>query len=209
MCIFGEIVSGTGFEESPLYLKYEIKLPEHWEMEIGDCSDSLSGTSISSIVKSGKCYWSHPLDLTLICKDTLSPPSWPILNVVIYSHDYWNRHRIQGYAIIPFPRSSGCQTLQVYTWKPVETRENTLSNYFLGGSRLLDLNQLENSQRINRYGFLTETSGSISMKWNVILSTESYSTKSDQSDLGNVSLAVLSTALSRAKARLKALKTNE
>ena len=48
------------------------------------------------------------------------------------------------------------------------------------------------------------------MRWNIIFTSESYAVKSKtEKDPGSINLAVLSTALSRAKARLKALKSSE
>lgn len=215
MNLLGEIVSANGFDSlGPLYIKYQINLPDLWELESKDFSDCLSGTTISASSTSSRLHFNHPLDLDLICRDTLSPPSWPNLNCVIYSTDFWNRVRIEGYAVIPLPRSSGCHSLLVHTWKPTETRVNTLSNYFLGGSRHLDLSELnhswDNQQRINRFGFFTESTGSIRLNLTAILSSETYASKSCTDSMeGNLNLAVLSTALSRAKARLLALKAQD
>lgn len=207
--LLGEIISADGFEVAgPLYVKYTVDLPDLWELE--SKNECLSGTTVSSYCKESLRHFNHPLDLSILCRDTLTPPSWPKLNIVIYSIDYWNRIRIEGYCTITFPKSAGRHFYSVNTWKPIETRVNTLSNYFLGGSTYLNLSEMSIKDRINRYGFYTETSGSIKLVMNPIFSSESLSTKSDVDNSGgNHNLAVLSTALSRAKARLLALKSQE
>lgn len=211
--ILGEILSCTASHEpcGPLYLKYQVALCDLWELSSKQSNDCLSGTSILSHQIKDTFTFNHPLDISLICKDTINPPSWPSLNLTLYSVDSWGRIRIQGYAIASLPRLSGTHSFRVSTWKPVESRVSALSNYFLGGSTYLDLSNdfnhlsFSNHDKINRFGFYTETSGSISFKLSLIFSTESYSKKS-KDDTGFGNLKALSTALSRAKARLMSLK---
>jgi hypothetical protein len=213
--ILGEIISCTDNEPcGPLYLKYQVDLCDLWELSCKSSNDCLNGTSSLSHKKKNTYTFNQPLDLSLICKDVVNPPSWPSIKFVLYSIDSWGRTRIQGYGISSFPQSPGMHSQTVHTWKPEESRVNTLSSYFLGGSTYLDLSNdfnhvsISNTDKINRFGWYTKSTGTISMKYFMIFSTESYSkkTKDDSNDSGVGNLAVLATAISRAKARLMSLK---
>ncbi|KAF0974031.1 hypothetical protein FDP41_006962 [Naegleria fowleri] len=105
--------------------------------------------------------------------DKISPT--PKLFFQVTSKDSWDRFRMEGYGFVSIPSTPGYHQLTVQTWKPAGSIRNNLRSRFVGGStELRDLSYAAipngfDQHFLNKFGFCTETSGSISLSLNIVL----------------------------------------
>merc|ERR1711865_1363450 len=74
-------------------------------------------------------------------------------------------------------RRPGTYEIDVHTWKPRGSIRDRMSDYFLGGARHLadhvnysaHPNPADRGPFLNKYGFVTETSGKIRIRVNVVM----------------------------------------
>lgn len=92
--------------------------------------------------------------------------------------DGWNRYTCEGYAWLSLTdRVPGSDTCYLTTWKPMASMRGRQQEYFIGGSaELEDLTYLTkpggaggSNRLLNKYGFRTETAGSIKVGRRLIL----------------------------------------
>lgn len=185
--LLGEIVSVKGFEYNDLYVTAHLDLPEFWEIEDEDYTLSPRSqlpavtTQICSTRSEHKYNIAHfgcPFEFSLVhhhhhtYEGTL--PKWPRILLEVGSLDYWDRHRIEGYAYVDLPSNPGSYEMDVSTWRPVgRGLVDKMKRFFIGGPPEIDdityvacPRELHGNQ-LSRFGFRTETSGSIFLKLNL------------------------------------------
>ncbi|XP_077360200.1 tectonic-like complex member MKS1 isoform X2 [Festucalex cinctus] len=139
-------------------------------------TQSHSGVTHTSRTKSlGKdnvAYFCYPFTFEafyMIEKESEeSGPQWPVLYFNVLSLDSWQRYRTEGYGYLLFPSTPGKHTLTCHTWRPLQTGTvSALRRFFIGGSpELEDLSYVRipghfKGERLSRFGFCTQTSGSV------------------------------------------------
>ncbi|KAL2917703.1 Pleiotropic negative transcriptional regulator [Polyrhizophydium stewartii] len=215
----GEICDGRGFDGQWVYLEYLVEPAEHCR---GDTHARTAGTSqIAQVSASGQTTFALPLEAALDCPADADVCAH--LMIKVCSVDSWDRHVVQGYLHVAVPATTGTHEMELETWRPVAEPRSKLMSFFLGGSpEIQDLSYLKAAppgkphcmlqrwvdaicQIPNRYGFKTETSGHLSLRFSVArqhglarVETAEFGDHKDRAGLSDVLL--------RAKARLAALR---
>lgn len=85
---------------------------------------------------------------------------------------------VEGYGTMDFPRSSGTHLIEIHTWKPINTIEDEIKSFFIGGTGYIqDINYIANSyydkdsNPLNRHGMHSESSGIITVQFTSIIQT--------------------------------------
>ncbi|CAF3305940.1 unnamed protein product [Rotaria socialis] len=188
--LYGEIVSGKNFEYDELYVYYCLDLPESWRAE---ASMVFSGyTHTATATESSKhddvVYYSHPFEFELWyvpSKDSADRelPPMPKIYFQVASQDGWGRHRAEGYTYIDIPSFPGFYDEELSCWRPRgDTVFNELRRFFIGGSNELEdisyvaiprqFQSEKNKNPMSRFGFRTETTGTLNVRLNVIFQSE-------------------------------------
>ncbi|GBG32495.1 Meckel syndrome type 1 protein-like [Hondaea fermentalgiana] len=93
----------------------------------------------------------------------------------VKSRDTWERHRTEGYASVLLPGAAGTSFHQVRAWKVSGSLRQQVSEHFVGGALQLDSSmyssfpQTHQGPFLNRYGFSTQTSGSLHVRINTVV----------------------------------------
>ncbi|XP_070699949.1 tectonic-like complex member MKS1 [Pempheris klunzingeri] len=176
----GEIVSAKGFEYDNLYIHFFMELPNNWS--------SLSFQSLSGVTqtcrtrtlgKENVAFFSYPFSFEAfyMCEKESeeSIPQWPVIYFKVLSLDSWQRYRTEGYGYLLFPAMPGKHTITCHTWRPLQTGTvSSLRRFFIGGSpELEDLSYVRipgtfKGERLSRFGFCTETTGSVTFNLHCI-----------------------------------------
>jgi hypothetical protein len=97
----------------------------------------------------------------------------PTILFEVYSVGWFGRSRLEGYASSPLPLLGSTGEMEIRTWKPVGSLYSRLYDYYIGcGARLYNskftgiVNDRQRS--INRLGVVTESSGVLRFKANMI-----------------------------------------
>lgn len=118
-----------------------------------------------------------PIEFILLNTISYLPIQFPILYVQVNAIDYWLVNRVVGYGYVQIPRTVGCHSLQISCWRPSPTTiTQHLRQWFLGENPQLQSmsavglpsQQLPNNV-YNRYGLMTEGSGTVHVKLNVMV----------------------------------------
>ena len=198
MAAMCEIVSATKFDGEQLYIQWKVLLPpvgwtwspELTKNEIATLSSGSTQICTASYNSTGKtpltslihptANFSFPLEFHFVSSngdDPLKAHNLPRIYFEVGSAGSWGRHYIEGYGFVTIPRQAGSYERIINTWKPHGTIRQRMDDFFLGGSRHLSnhvnyvglLKPLEQGPFLNKYGFSTESSGSIRIRMNVIL----------------------------------------
>uniref|UniRef100_A0A672HKN0 MKS transition zone complex subunit 1 n=1 Tax=Salarias fasciatus TaxID=181472 RepID=A0A672HKN0_SALFA len=155
----GEIVSAQGFEYDHLYIHFFMELPNSWS--------SLPIQSLSGVTQTCRTK--------TLGKGLYQLSSWPVLYFKVLSLDSWQRFRTEGYGYLLFPAAPGRHTVTCHTWRPLQTGTvSALRRFFIGGSpELEDISYVRvpgtfKGERLSRFGFCTETSGSVTFNLHCI-----------------------------------------
>jgi len=93
--------------------------------------------------------------------------------IKVMSYGWFNQRRIEGYGTFPLPQQPGQYTIEVQTWKPITSLNNSLRAFFLGGvDELVSIKTAgynDSLNKISRIGMQGVNSGTIKIKLNVIL----------------------------------------
>ncbi|KAG1701341.1 Meckel syndrome type 1 protein [Nymphon striatum] len=110
-------------------------------------------------------------------------PKWPILYLEVLSLDSWGRFRTEGYGHTVIPSTPGPFCKDIHTWRPLsQSVVGELRRFFIGGSpRLEDLTYATipsnfEGNHLSKLGFKTATSGSVTVKMNIIHQSQAYLT---------------------------------
>uniref|UniRef100_A0A3P9PV87 MKS transition zone complex subunit 1 n=1 Tax=Poecilia reticulata TaxID=8081 RepID=A0A3P9PV87_POERE len=163
--LHGEIVSANDFEYDNLYINFFMELPN---------SESLILSFFSYPFSFEAFYMSEKENEELI-------PQWPVLYFKVLSLDFWQRYRTEGYGYLLFPAMPGKHTVTCHTWRPVQTGTvSALRRFFIGGSAELEDNSYVRvpgtfkGERLSRFGFCTETTGSVTFRLHCIQQARAF-----------------------------------
>ncbi|XP_019401959.1 PREDICTED: Meckel syndrome type 1 protein isoform X1 [Crocodylus porosus] len=188
----GEIVSAQGYEYDNLYVHFFLELPAYWS---SPAFQQLSGVTQTCATKElGRdkvAYFSYPFTLEMFFtqedESEGSLPQWPVLYFEVLSLDFWQRYRVEGYGSVILPSAPGFHTLTVPTWRPVELGTvSELRRFFIGGSpELEDMTYVRvpttfKGERLSRFGFRTETTGSVTFRLHCLQQSKAFLESSAQ-----------------------------
>ncbi|XP_028662775.1 Meckel syndrome type 1 protein isoform X2 [Erpetoichthys calabaricus] len=186
LLINGEIISAEGYEYDSLYVHFFLDLPRCWS---SPPFQHLSGVTQTCNTKSkgreNVAYFCYPFTFEVLLQQDVpsegSAPHWPVLYFEVLSLGYWQRYRTEGYGYLIIPDTPGCHTVVCSTWRPVQTGTVTeLRRFFIGGSpELEDLTYARipgtfKGNRLSRFGFRSETTGSVSIRLHCIQQSRDY-----------------------------------
>ncbi|XP_033731555.1 Meckel syndrome type 1 protein-like isoform X1 [Pecten maximus] len=202
LLVYGEMECARDFEYDDLYLHFLVDLPKHWT---ADRSQQLSWVTQTCRTKvegrDNVSYFSFPFNFELFYKDTSirdedkEPlPHFPIIMVEVLSLDRWNRFRTEGYTYISIPTHPGTYRENARCWRPIgKSAAAELRRFFIGGSPELEditytaIPSTFQGSHLSKYGFRTESTGTISTKLNVILQSQAFmEKKANKKTLGNL-----------------------
>uniref|UniRef100_A0A7N8Y7A3 MKS transition zone complex subunit 1 n=1 Tax=Mastacembelus armatus TaxID=205130 RepID=A0A7N8Y7A3_9TELE len=180
----GEIVSAKGFEYDNLYIHFFMELPNNWSSL---SSQSLSGVTqicqTKTLGKENVAFFSYPFSFEAfyMCEKESEVPQWPVLYFKVLSVDFWQRYRTEGYGYLLFPAIPGKHIVTCHTWRPLQTGTvSALKRFFIGGSpELEDQSYVRipgtfKGERLSRFGFHTETTGSVTFNLHCIQQASVY-----------------------------------
>ncbi|KAJ8266563.1 hypothetical protein GJAV_G00131920 [Gymnothorax javanicus] len=180
LLVNGEIVSAKGYEFDNLYIHFFLELPNNWSSLP---FESLSGVTQTCRTRShGKdniAFFSYPFNFEAFFRKEdeteESLPQWPVLYFEVLSLDFWQRHRAEGYGYIVIPATPGHHSLTCSTWRPLQCGTVAeLRRFFIGGApELEDSSYVQvpgtfKGDRLSRFGFRTETTGSVTFNLHCI-----------------------------------------
>ncbi|KAL7838575.1 hypothetical protein AOLI_G00269790 [Acnodon oligacanthus] len=180
LLVNGEIVSAQGYEYDNLYVHFFLELPNSWSSVP---FQSLSGVTQTcrtrTLGKDNVAFFSYPFSFESFFRkedeseDSL--PQWPVLYFKVLSLDFWQRYRTEGYGYLVIPSTPGNHRVTCHTWRPLQTGTVAeLRRFFIGGSpELEDISDVRISgtfkgDRLSRFGFRTQTTGSVTFNLNCI-----------------------------------------
>ncbi|KAG2382913.1 hypothetical protein C9374_004880 [Naegleria lovaniensis] len=179
LSISGTILSGRDFEADRYFVRYYFDLPSKYSLENPMSQKLVSSTQMgvasemwNEFENYFETHFAFPFHFDCLC-DKISPT--PKLFFQVTSKDSWDRFRVEGYGFVSIPSTPGYHKLTVQTWKPAGSIRNNLRSRFVGGStELRDLSYTAipngfDQHFLNKFGFCTETSGSITLSLNIIL----------------------------------------
>ncbi|KAL6463375.1 hypothetical protein MHYP_G00277660 [Metynnis hypsauchen] len=180
LLVNGEIVSAQGYEYDNLYVHFFLELPNSWSSVP---FQSLSGVTQTcrtrTLGKDNVAFFSYPFSFESFFRkedeseDSL--PQWPVLYFKVLSLDFWQRYRTEGYGYLVIPSTPGYHKVTCHTWRPLQTGTVAeLRRFFIGGApELEDISDVRISgtfkgDRLSRFGFRTQTTGSVTFNLNCI-----------------------------------------
>ncbi|KAJ0004085.1 hypothetical protein NQD34_010299 [Periophthalmus magnuspinnatus] len=175
----GEIVSSKGFEYDNLYIHFLMELPNNWSsLPFQPLSGVTQTCRTKSVGKDDVAFFSFPFNFEALYmseKENEGIPQWPVLYFKVLSLDFWQRYRTEGYGYLLFPAVPGTHTVTCHTWRPLQIGTvSALRRFFIGGSpELEDLSHVRipstfKGERLSRFGFRTESSGSVTFNLHCI-----------------------------------------
>ncbi|KAI9342532.1 ciliary basal body-associated, B9 protein-domain-containing protein [Obelidium mucronatum] len=226
--LMGEISSARGFYGASVYIHYLVDLTEGWTVEGGHLPLLSAYTQCSSgiyLPESGlwEARFAFPIEVELISVQGYNHTAWPKIFFEVCSMDSWDRSIVLGYGYVDVPKEPGCYDLNVSTWKPLVSPYSQLKSILVGGSTELDDITYDyipfghRGSKLIKYGFQTESSGSINFKMNLIHQQGQLCTTTEPDPLQESNptqyvknnAKTISEALQRAKSRLEALRTSK
>ncbi|XP_040907533.1 Meckel syndrome type 1 protein isoform X3 [Toxotes jaculatrix] len=182
----GEIVSAKGFEYDNLYIHFFMELPNNWSsLPFQSLSGVTQTCRTKTLGKENVAFFSYPFGFEAFYmseKETEeSIPQWPVLYFKVLSLDSWQRYRTEGYGYLLFPAIPGKHIITCHTWRPLQTGTvSALRRFFIGGSPELEDNSYIRipgtfkGERLSRFGFCTETTGSVTFNLNCVQQSRSF-----------------------------------
>ncbi|XP_056140892.1 Meckel syndrome type 1 protein [Lampris incognitus] len=173
LLVNGEIVSAKGFEYDNLYIHFFMELPNNWSTLPSQSLTEVTQTCrTKTIGKDSVAFFSYPFSFEAFHmkeKESEGPlPQWPVLYFKVLSLDSWHCYRSEGYGYLVFPETPGKHIMTCHTWRPLQKGTvSGLRRFFIGGSpELEDYSYVRvpgtfTGQRLSRFGFCTETTGSV------------------------------------------------
>ena len=190
---FGEIVRARCFQETSIFVSYEIWVPGHWRWSKGDPYRRFRSTThvaqvyVNPRVASFRATeddlhanFSHPYECEFLfqpgAQDATAPGGqWPMLYVEVMAKDLLGTTRIVGYGYTPLPETSGTQTVSVPTWVPVASIRDQLHRFYIGGAPMLRDPKLAGipaefqGSFLNKYGLRTQSAGYVDIRINSVM----------------------------------------
>uniref|UniRef100_A0A3P8TXP5 MKS transition zone complex subunit 1 n=1 Tax=Amphiprion percula TaxID=161767 RepID=A0A3P8TXP5_AMPPE len=182
----GEIVSAKGFEYDNLYIHFFMELPNNWSsLPFQPLSGVTQTCRTKTLEKENVALFSYPFNFeAFYMSEKESEESilqWPVLYFKVLSLDSWQRYRTEGYGYLLFPAMPGKHTVTCHTWRPLQTgTSSVLRRFFIGGSPELEDHSYVRipgtfkGERLSRFGFCTETTGSVTFNLHCIQQARSF-----------------------------------
>ncbi|XP_027129065.1 tectonic-like complex member MKS1 isoform X3 [Larimichthys crocea] len=182
----GEIVSAKGFEYDNLYIHFFMELPNNWSSLPFQSHSGVTQTcQTKTLGKENVAFFSYPFSFEAfyMCEKESeeSVPQWPVLYFKVLSLDSWQRYRTEGYGYLLFPAMPGKHTITCHTWRPLQTGTvSALRRFFIGGSPELEDHSYVRipgtfkGERLSRFGFCTETTGSVTFNLHCIQQARAF-----------------------------------
>ncbi|KND00145.1 uncharacterized protein SPPG_04486 [Spizellomyces punctatus DAOM BR117] len=180
--VMGEIVSARGFHGNGLYVRYMIDIPEGWKdetpLQILSSYTQVARSTYDEETVSYEARFGYPIDIQLMANRYDRIAQWPRIYFHIANVDWWGRHTTQGYGYAILPKTPGCHDLEIPTWRPFGSYLTRMRSFFIGGSAdLEDLSYMAipngtSGNRLNKYGFQTESSGVLRVRLNIVHQAE-------------------------------------
>ncbi|XP_036380725.1 Meckel syndrome type 1 protein isoform X1 [Megalops cyprinoides] len=173
MLVNGEIVSAKGYEYDDLYIHFFLELPNNWSsLPFQSLSGVTQTCRTRTLGKDNVAFFSYPFSFEAFFRKEdeteESLPQWPVLYFEVLSLDIWQRYRTEGYGYLVIPATPGCHTLTCSTWRPQQCGTVAeLRRFFIGGAPELEDSSYVRvpgtfkGDRLSRFGFRTETTGSV------------------------------------------------
>ncbi|CAL8365262.1 unnamed protein product [Lota lota] len=173
LVVNGEIVSAKGFEYDNLYVHFFMELPNNWStLPFQPLSGVTQTCRAKTIGKDSVALFSYPFSFEAFHlredESEEALPQWPVLYFKVLSLDYWQRYRTEGYGYLVFPATPGKHVVTCHTWRPLQAGTvSGLRRFFIGGSPELEDDSYVRvpgtfkGDRLSRFGFCTETTGSV------------------------------------------------
>ncbi|KAK9536774.1 hypothetical protein VZT92_006535 [Zoarces viviparus] len=182
----GEIVSAKGFEYDNLYIHFFMELPNNWSsLPLQSLSGVTQTCRAKTLGKENVAFFSYPFSFEAFYKcekeSEESIPQWPVIYFKVLSLDSWQRFRTEGYGYLLFPAMPGKHTVTCHTWRPLQTGTvSALRRFFIGGSPELEDHSYVRipgtfkGERLSRFGFCTETTGSVTFNLHCIQQARAF-----------------------------------
>nr|XP_020454213.1 Meckel syndrome type 1 protein isoform X2 [Monopterus albus] len=182
----GEIVSAEGFEYDNLYIHFFMELPNNWSsLPFQSLSGVTQTCRTKTLGRENVAFFSYPFSFeAFYMSEKESEESllqWPVLYFKVLSLDFWQRYRTEGYGYLLFPTIPGKHIVTCHTWRPLQTGTvSALRRFFIGGSpELEDFSYVRipgtfKGERLSRFGFYTETTGSVTFNLHCIQQSRAF-----------------------------------
>ncbi|KAK7925106.1 hypothetical protein WMY93_007416 [Mugilogobius chulae] len=181
----GEIVSAKGFEYDNLYIHFFMELPSNWSsLPFHPLSGVTQTCRTKAVGNEDVAFFSFPFNFEAFYmseKESEGIPQWPVLYFKVLSLDFWQRYRTEGYGYLLFPAIPGKHTVTCHTWRPLQTGTvSALRRFFIGGSPELEepsyvrIPGTFKGERLSRYGFSSESSGSVTFNLHCIQQAHAF-----------------------------------
>ncbi|XP_030648832.1 tectonic-like complex member MKS1 isoform X2 [Chanos chanos] len=180
LIVNGEIVSAMGYEYDNLYVHFLLELPNNWSSLPFQALSGVTQTCRTrALGKDNVAFFSYPFSFEAFFKkedeSDESLPQWPVLYFKVLSLDFWQRYRTEGYGYLVLPSSPGYHKVTCQTWRPLQSGTVAeLRRFFIGGApELEDISYVRvpgtfKGDRLSRFGFRTQTTGSVTFTLNCI-----------------------------------------
>ncbi|KAF6738221.1 Meckel syndrome type 1 protein [Oryzias melastigma] len=182
----GEIVSAQGFEYDNLYIHFFLELPKNWSsLPFQSLSEVTQTCRTKSLKKEDVAFFSYPFTFEVFYMSEKDGeegiPQWPVIYFKVLSLDFWQRYRTEGYGYLLFPATPGKHTMTCHTWRPIQTGTvSAMRRFFIGGSAELEDHSYVRipgtfkGDRLSRFGFCTETTGSVTFNLHCIQQARAF-----------------------------------
>lgn len=182
----GEIVSAKGFEYDNLYIHFFMELPNNWSsLPFHPLSGVTQTCRTKTMGMDNVAFFSFPFTFEAFYMSEKESeegiPQWPVLYFKVLSLDFWQRYRTEGYGYLLFSAVPGKHTVTCHTWRPLQTGTvSALRRFFIGGSPELEdpsyvrIPGTFKGDRLSRFGFCTESSGSVTFNLHCIQQAHAF-----------------------------------
>ncbi|KAK7087621.1 tectonic-like complex member MKS1 [Littorina saxatilis] len=202
LTIYGEMISAQGFDLDNLYLHFFVDLPKNWYADRQQQLAWVTQTcATKTIGRDEVAYFSFPFHFELYYKpspgsssDPNDLPKFPLILIEVLSVDTWHRFFHEGYTYIQIPAKPGAETSKRDCWRPMgNSVSSKLRQFFIGGTPELDdptymsVPSTFDGTHLSKFGFRTETTGSVTSRINVMLQSRAFmEKKANKRTLGSV-----------------------
>uniref|UniRef100_A0A8C1PYD0 MKS transition zone complex subunit 1 n=1 Tax=Cyprinus carpio TaxID=7962 RepID=A0A8C1PYD0_CYPCA len=172
LIVNGEIVSAQGYEYDNLYVHFFLDLPNSKSTY---SQPHREGKNISKVQSHTYTFIMFSTFFHKEDESDGSLPQWPVLYFKVLSLDFWQRYRTEGYGFLVIPSTPGYHRMTCRTWRPLQSGTVAeLRRFFIGGApELEDISYVRvpgtfKGKRLSRFGFRTQTTGSVTFTLNCI-----------------------------------------
>jgi len=226
LMIFGEIVSARKFDENSIYIQYSLELPKYWKKNDTHLPKQMlfGNTQSTDFIYDPptddyEARFAYPFEFDLLNAHYDPFIKWPVIYFHVCTKDKWCRNVTLGYGYYNIPWLPGHYDEIINTWRAYPSINERMGQYFVGRTLTLeDISYINfpkgfNKKYLNKYGFQTETSGSIRIRLNIVHQIGSFHllnpNKDDNGFLKNNNLKEISDALLRARKRVDFLRQQQ